>query len=37
MFIMNRKAATDPEKREKAENMVLMLQGAIAAATRKWG
>jgi ATP phosphoribosyltransferase len=34
VFIMNRKAATDPEKREKAENMVLMLQGAIAAATR---
>jgi ATP phosphoribosyltransferase len=26
--------AADPEKREKAENMVLMLQGAIAAATR---
>jgi ATP phosphoribosyltransferase len=34
VFIMNRKAAADPEKREKAENMVLMLQGAIAAATR---
>src|ERR1700739_1260825 len=34
VFIMNRKAAGDPEKREKAENMVLMLQGAIAAATR---
>jgi ATP phosphoribosyltransferase len=34
VFIMNRKAAVDPAKREKAENMVLMLQGAIAAATR---
>jgi len=34
VFIMNREAAADPEKREKAENMVLMLQGAIAAATR---
>ena len=34
VFIMNRKAAADPTKREKAENMVLMLQGAIAAATR---
>ena len=34
VFIMNHKAAADPEKREKAENMVLMLQGAIAAATR---
>lgn len=34
VFIMNRKAAEDPEKREKAENIVLMLQGAIAAATR---
>ena len=34
VFIMNRKAAADPAKREKAENMVLMLQGAIAAATR---
>jgi ATP phosphoribosyltransferase len=34
VFIMNRKAAEDPSKREKAENMVLMLQGAIAAATR---
>jgi ATP phosphoribosyltransferase len=34
VFIMNRKAAADPSKREKAENMVLMLQGAIAAATR---
>ncbi len=34
VFIMNREAAEDPAKREKAENMVLMLQGAIAAATR---
>jgi ATP phosphoribosyltransferase len=34
VFIMNRKAAADLLKREKAENMVLMLQGAIAAATR---
>ncbi len=34
VVIMNRKAAEDPEKREKAENIVLMLQGAIAAATR---
>jgi ATP phosphoribosyltransferase len=34
VFIMNRKAAEDPATREKAENIVLMLQGAIAAATR---
>jgi len=34
VFIMNRKAAGDAAKREKAENLVLMLQGAIAAATR---
>jgi ATP phosphoribosyltransferase len=34
VFIMNRKSAADPIKREKAENLVLMLQGAIAAATR---
>ncbi len=34
VFIMNRKAAEDHAKREKAENIVLMLQGAIAAATR---
>lgn len=34
VFIMNRKSAEDPAKREKAESMVLMLQGAIAAATR---
>ena len=34
VFIMNRKAAQDPAKRQKAESIVLMLQGAIAAATR---
>jgi ATP phosphoribosyltransferase len=34
MFIMNRKSADNPTKREKAESLVLMLQGAIAAATR---
>jgi ATP phosphoribosyltransferase len=34
VFIMNRNAAKDQAKREKAENLVLMLQGAIAAATR---
>jgi len=34
VFIMNQKSAEDPAKREKAENLVLMLQGAIAAATR---
>jgi ATP phosphoribosyltransferase len=34
VFIMNRDAARDPWKREKAENLILMLQGAIAAATR---
>jgi ATP phosphoribosyltransferase len=34
VFIMNRNSAADPAKREKAENLVLMLQGAIAAATR---
>ena len=34
VFIINRKTAEDPAKREKAENLVLMLQGAIAAATR---
>jgi ATP phosphoribosyltransferase len=34
VFIMNRKAADDPTKRQKAENLVLMLRGAIAAATR---
>jgi ATP phosphoribosyltransferase len=34
VVIMNRKSAEDVAKREKAENLVLMLQGAIAAATR---
>ena len=34
VFIMNKKSAEDGAKREKAENMILMLQGAIAAATR---
>ncbi len=34
VFIMNPDAARDAAKREKAENIVLMLQGAIAAATR---
>jgi ATP phosphoribosyltransferase len=34
VFIMNRNAAADPWKREKAENLILMLQGAIAAATK---
>jgi len=34
VFIMNRASAADPVKREKAENLVLMLQGAIAATTR---
>jgi ATP phosphoribosyltransferase len=34
VFIMNRNSAVDSGKREKAENLVLMLQGAIAAATR---
>jgi ATP phosphoribosyltransferase len=34
VFIMNRRSAGDPIKREKAENLILMLQGAIAAATR---
>jgi ATP phosphoribosyltransferase len=34
VFIMNRKAADDAAKRQKAENLVLMLKGAIAAATR---
>jgi len=34
VFIMNRKSAEDSAKREKAENLILMLQGAIAAATR---
>jgi ATP phosphoribosyltransferase len=34
VFIMNRTAATDAWKREKAQNLILMLQGAIAAASR---
>jgi len=34
VFIMNRKAAVDAAKREKVENLILMLQGAIAAASR---
>jgi ATP phosphoribosyltransferase len=34
VFIMNRTASADPAKREKAENLVLMLQGAIAAASK---
>ncbi|MBZ5527413.1 MAG: ATP phosphoribosyltransferase [Acidobacteriia bacterium] len=34
VFVMNRKAAADAWKREKAENMVLLLQGAIAARSK---
>lgn len=34
VFIMNKTAAKDAFKRQKAENLILMLQGAIAAATR---
>jgi ATP phosphoribosyltransferase len=34
MFIMNRSVAQDCWKREKAENIILMLQGAIAAASK---
>jgi ATP phosphoribosyltransferase len=34
VFIMNRSAASDPWKREKAHNLILMLQGAIAAASK---
>jgi ATP phosphoribosyltransferase len=34
VFIMNRKAAADSVKREKVENLILMLQGAIAAASK---
>jgi ATP phosphoribosyltransferase len=34
VFIMNRAAANEPWKREKAENLILMLQGAIAAASK---
>ena len=34
VFIMNRAAAADAWKKEKAESLILMLQGAIAAASR---
>ena len=34
VFIMNRGAALDPWKKEKAESLILMLQGAIAAASK---
>jgi ATP phosphoribosyltransferase len=34
VFIMNRAASADPWKREKAQNLILMLQGAIAAASK---
>jgi len=34
VFIMNRQAAATSWKREKAENLILMLQGAIAAASK---
>ena len=34
VFIMNRAAAAERWKREKAESLILMLQGAIAAASR---
>lgn len=34
VFIMNRDAAADPWKRQKVENLILMLQGAIAAASK---
>jgi ATP phosphoribosyltransferase len=34
VFIMNRTAGADAWKREKAENLILMLQGAIAAASK---
>jgi ATP phosphoribosyltransferase len=34
VFIVNRNAAADPWKREKAQNLILMLQGAIAAASK---
>ncbi len=34
VFIMNRTAAADAWKREKTENLILLLQGAIAAASR---
>ena len=34
VFIMNRAAAADSAKREKAENLILMLKGAIDAASK---
>lgn len=34
VFIMNREAAANAWKREKAENLILMLQGAIDATTK---
>jgi ATP phosphoribosyltransferase len=34
VFIMNRTAAADAAKREKAENLILMLKGAIDAASK---
>ncbi len=34
VFIMNRRSAANQAKREKADNLILMLQGAIDAATR---
>jgi ATP phosphoribosyltransferase len=34
VFIMNREAAATPWKREKAENLILMLQGAIDATNK---
>jgi ATP phosphoribosyltransferase len=34
VFIMNRAAASDSWKKEKAQSLILMLQGAIAAATK---
>ncbi len=34
VFIMNRAASADAWKREKAESLILMLQGAIAAASK---
>ena len=34
VFIMNRQAAADRWKREKADSLILMLQGAIAAASK---
>lgn len=34
VFVMNRNAAANSWKREKAQNLILMLQGAIAAASK---